>query len=115
MSFELNPDIIPTNFLTNSQLDQNILEKKNVPTNFKDNWGINERYIIDQFQEMFTRKTAHHPLMAMISTDTYIIWTNVLSKIHDDFDLGRDIFGQNVLTKFHADWAINMASGVFTG
>ncbi|KAH3872457.1 hypothetical protein DPMN_035673 [Dreissena polymorpha] len=44
------------------------------------------------------------------STQLHIIRANILK----NFELDRDIIGTNLLTKFHEDRTINMASRVFT-
>ncbi|KAH3713328.1 hypothetical protein DPMN_073118 [Dreissena polymorpha] len=45
----------------------------------------------------------------------HIIKTNTLTKIgHEIFELDRDFMGTKLLTKFHKDWTIHVASRVFT-
>ncbi|KAH3792449.1 hypothetical protein DPMN_145946 [Dreissena polymorpha] len=85
--------------------------KNNVLTNFHDDWAeiVTSR--------VFTRKTAPptdgHVFQRTGTTfklNQHIIKTNILT----NFELDRDFIGTKLLTKFHEDRTINVASRVFT-
>ncbi|KAH3712748.1 hypothetical protein DPMN_072504 [Dreissena polymorpha] len=87
------------------------IKKVNVLTNFHDDWAqmVTSR--------VFTRKTAPptggHVFQRTGATFTliqHIIKINILT----NFELDRDLIGTKLLTKFHEDRTINVASRVFT-
>ncbi|KAH3834679.1 hypothetical protein DPMN_108012 [Dreissena polymorpha] len=76
----------------------------NVLTKFHDDW---EKIVTSR---VFTRNTAQPP-----SGHLFEDWASyVTSTVFTSFNLSRGINGKNVLTKFHEDQTINVASGVFT-
>ncbi|KAH3858845.1 hypothetical protein DPMN_101485 [Dreissena polymorpha] len=80
------------------------INETNVLTKFHDDWANIVTYIV------FTRNTAP-PTGGHLHED----WaSNVTSTVFTSFKLSRGINGTNVLTKFHEDRTINVASGVFT-
>ncbi|KAH3877389.1 hypothetical protein DPMN_001254 [Dreissena polymorpha] len=93
--------------------------KTNVLTNFHDVWA---KIVTSR---VFTRKTApptgSHVIQWTGTTfelNQHIIETNIL-KLHEDwallhFELDRDFIETKLLTKFHEDPTINVASRVFT-
>ncbi|KAH3885383.1 hypothetical protein DPMN_009376 [Dreissena polymorpha] len=76
----------------------------NVLTKFHDDWAK----IVPS--RVFTRNTAPPP-GGHLHED---LASNVTSTVFTSFELSRGINGTNVLTKFHEDRTINVASGVFT-
>ncbi|KAH3862574.1 hypothetical protein DPMN_025543 [Dreissena polymorpha] len=87
-------------------------------TNFELVRDIDETNILTKFHDwakivtsrVFTMKTAPPP-----GGHLYENWaSNVTSTVFTSFELSRDINGTNVLTKFHEDLTINVASRVFT-
>ncbi|KAH3720254.1 hypothetical protein DPMN_063151 [Dreissena polymorpha] len=87
------------------------INKTNVLINFHDDWAeiVTSR--------VFTRKTApptgSHVFQRTGTTfelNQHIIKTNILT----NFELDRDFIGTKLLTKFHEDQTINVASRVFT-
>ncbi|KAH3715058.1 hypothetical protein DPMN_057762 [Dreissena polymorpha] len=87
------------------------INKSNVLTNFHDDWAkiVTSRVL--------TRKTAPptggHVFQRTGTTfelNQHIIKTNILT----NFELDRDFMGTKLLTKFHEDQTINVASRVFT-
>ncbi|KAH3810783.1 hypothetical protein DPMN_139181 [Dreissena polymorpha] len=87
------------------------INETNVLTKFHDDWA---KIVTSR---VFTRNTAPHPgsyvfqwTKTIFELNQYIIKTNILT----NFVLGRGIIGTNVLTKFHDDRTINVASRVFT-
>ncbi|KAH3720571.1 hypothetical protein DPMN_063471 [Dreissena polymorpha] len=87
------------------------INKTNVLTNFHDDWA---KIVTSR---VFTRKTApptgDHVFQRTGTTfelNQHIIKANILT----NFDIDLDIIGTNLLTKFHADRTINVASRVFT-
>ncbi|KAH3864328.1 hypothetical protein DPMN_027345 [Dreissena polymorpha] len=80
------------------------INETNVLTKFHDDWAK----IVTS--KVFTRNTAPPP-----GGHLHEDWpSNVTSTVFTSFELSRGIDGTNVLTKFHEDQAINVASGVFT-
>ncbi|KAH3719736.1 hypothetical protein DPMN_062607 [Dreissena polymorpha] len=82
------------------------IEKTATPPggHFHDDWAniVNSR--------VFTRKTAPSP-----GGHLHEDWAlNVTSTVFTSFEFSRGINGTNVLTKFHEDRTINVASGMFT-
>ncbi|KAH3728018.1 hypothetical protein DPMN_053963 [Dreissena polymorpha] len=77
------------------------INKTNVLINFHDDWAkiVTSRVL--------TRKTAP-PTGGHLHEDWAL---NVTSTV---FKINRDFIGTNLLTKFHEDLTINLASGVFT-
>ncbi|KAH3846338.1 hypothetical protein DPMN_088638 [Dreissena polymorpha] len=141
--FEIIQDIIETNFLTKFHEDwtinvaSRVFTRKNAPSPWQPDWTINVA------SRVLTRKTAPPPgghVFSPIWTifekcpapwQPYIIGmgqTNVASRVKNAPALGSHVFQANVtifeiiqdfietnfLTKFHEDWAINVASRVFT-
>ncbi|KAH3820730.1 hypothetical protein DPMN_122479 [Dreissena polymorpha] len=127
--FELNSHIKETNVLTkfHENWAKNVtsrtifelvrdINKTNVLTNFHDDWAK----IVTS--TVFTRKTAPptggHVFQRTGTTlkhNQHIIKTNILTTLHEDcFELDRDFIGTKLLTKFHEDRSINVASKVFT-
>ncbi|KAH3891040.1 hypothetical protein DPMN_015131 [Dreissena polymorpha] len=121
--FELIQDIIGTNLLSKFYEDRKInvasrvltrkyiencpspwrsyINKTNVLTKFHDDWTKNVT------SRVFTRNTATPP-----GGHVHKDWaSNVTSTI---FKLSQGINGKNVLTKFHEDRTISLASRVFT-
>ncbi|KAH3728292.1 hypothetical protein DPMN_054246 [Dreissena polymorpha] len=87
------------------------INKTNVLTNFHDDWA---KIVTSR---VFTRKTAlptgGHVFQRTGTTfelNQHINKANILT----NFELDRDIIGTNLLTKFHEDRTINVASRVFT-
>ncbi|KAH3823553.1 hypothetical protein DPMN_125360 [Dreissena polymorpha] len=87
------------------------INKTNVLTNFHDDWA---KIVTSR---VFTRKTApptgRHVFQRSGTTfelNQHIIKTNILT----NFELDRDFIGTKLLTKFHEDRTINVASRVFT-
>ncbi|KAH3775782.1 hypothetical protein DPMN_177189 [Dreissena polymorpha] len=87
------------------------INKTNVLTNFTDDWP---KILTSR---VFTRKTAPptggHVFQRTATTfelNQRIIMTNILT----NFELNRDFIGTKLLTKFHEDRTINVASRVFT-
>ncbi|KAH3735978.1 hypothetical protein DPMN_042539 [Dreissena polymorpha] len=87
------------------------INRTNVLTNFHDDWAKRVT------SRVFTRKTAPptggHVLQRIGTTcelNQDIIKTNILT----NFELGRDIIGTKLLTKFHRDVTRNVSSRVFT-
>ncbi|KAH3874831.1 hypothetical protein DPMN_038084 [Dreissena polymorpha] len=87
------------------------VNKTNVLTNFYDNWA---KILTSR---VFTRKTAPltggHVFQRTVTTfelNQHIIKTNILT----NFELDRDFTGTKLLTKFHEDRTINVASIVYT-
>ncbi|KAH3876384.1 hypothetical protein DPMN_000224 [Dreissena polymorpha] len=87
------------------------INKTNVLTNFHDDWAkiVTSRVL--------TRKTAPptggHVFQRTGTTfelNQHVIKTNILT----NFELDRDLIGTKLLTKFHEDRTINVASRVFT-
>ncbi|KAH3847762.1 hypothetical protein DPMN_090093 [Dreissena polymorpha] len=83
----------------------------NVLTNFHDDWA---KIVTSR---VFTRKTApptgghvFQPTGTTFELNQHIIKTNILT----NFELDRDFMGTKLLTKFHEDRTINVASRVFT-
>ncbi|KAH3734870.1 hypothetical protein DPMN_041320 [Dreissena polymorpha] len=84
-------------------VDSNINET-NVLTKFNDDWA---KIVTSR---VFTRNTAPPP-----GGHLHEDWaSNVTSTVFTSFKLSRGINGTNVLTKFHEDQTINVASRVFT-
>ncbi|KAH3879664.1 hypothetical protein DPMN_003570 [Dreissena polymorpha] len=87
------------------------INKTNVLTNFHDDWA---KIVTSR---VFTRKTAP-PIWGHVFQRTgttfklnqHIIKTNIFT----NFKLDQDFIGRKLLTKFHEDWTINVASRVFT-
>ncbi|KAH3790110.1 hypothetical protein DPMN_168305 [Dreissena polymorpha] len=77
------------------------INKTNVLINFHDDWAKNVT------SRVLTRETAF-PTGGHLHEDLAL---NVTSTV---FELDRDIIGTNLLTKFHEDQTINVASRVFT-
>ncbi|KAH3887212.1 hypothetical protein DPMN_011228 [Dreissena polymorpha] len=127
--FELNSHIKETNVLTkfHENWAKNVtssvhiekcpthwrpyINKTNVLTNFHDDRAKNVT------SRVFTRKTAPptggHVFQRTGNTselNQHIIKTNILT----NFELNRDFIGKKLLTKFHEDRTINVASKVFT-
>ncbi|KAH3700877.1 hypothetical protein DPMN_075858 [Dreissena polymorpha] len=104
--FELIQDIIGTNLLTKFHKDQKInvtskvLTRKNSPAPvFHEDRTINVASSVKNAPPpLLTRKNAPPP-GGHVFQPTGII-----------FELVRDIIGINLLTKFHEDWTINLAS-----
>ncbi|KAH3798890.1 hypothetical protein DPMN_152493 [Dreissena polymorpha] len=95
---------------TKFELVQDI-NKTNVLTNFHNDWA---KIVTSR---VFTRKTAPptggHVFQRTGTTfelNQHIIKTNILT----NFELNQDFIGTKLLTKFHEDWPINVASRVFT-
>ncbi|KAH3824447.1 hypothetical protein DPMN_126283 [Dreissena polymorpha] len=99
------------------ELIQDIIET-NLPTKFHEHWKINvaSRVFTRKLprprrpskivsSRVFTRNTAPPPGSHA---------SNVTSTVFTSFELSRGINGANVLTKFHEDQTINVASRVFT-
>ncbi|KAH3790132.1 hypothetical protein DPMN_168327 [Dreissena polymorpha] len=94
------------------------INKTNVLTNFHDDWAkiVTSRVI--------TRKTApptggyvFQRTGTTFELDQHITKTNILQNFdpaRPSFELDRDFIGTKLLTKFHEDWTINVASRVFT-
>ncbi|KAH3897675.1 hypothetical protein DPMN_021868 [Dreissena polymorpha] len=87
------------------------INKTNVLTNFHDDWA---KIVTSR---VFTRKTAPptggHIFQRTGTTfelNQHIIKTNILT----NFKLDQDFIRTKLLTKFHEDWTINVASRVFT-
>ncbi|KAH3894940.1 hypothetical protein DPMN_019100 [Dreissena polymorpha] len=87
------------------------INKTNVLTNFHDDWA---KIVTSR---VFTRKIAPpiggHVFQRTGTTfklNQHIIKTNILT----NFKLDQDFIGRKLLTKFHEDWTINVASTVFT-
>ncbi|KAH3749368.1 hypothetical protein DPMN_183865 [Dreissena polymorpha] len=87
------------------------INKTNVLTKFHDDWA---KIVTSR---VFTRNIAPSPgghvfhwTKTIFELNQHIIKTNILT----NFKLRRGIIGTNVLTKFHEDWTINVASRVFT-
>ncbi|KAH3822039.1 hypothetical protein DPMN_123808 [Dreissena polymorpha] len=87
------------------------INKTNVLTNFQDDWAQIGT------SRVFTRTTAPptggHVFQRTGTTfelNQHIIKTNILT----NFELDRDFIGTKLLTKFHEDQTINVASRVFT-
>ncbi|KAH3884581.1 hypothetical protein DPMN_008564 [Dreissena polymorpha] len=88
------------------------INKTNVLTNFHDDWA---KIVTSR---VFSRKTAPptggHVFQRTGTTfelNQHIIKTNILT---NSFQLDRDSIGTKLLTKFHEDRTINVASRVFT-
>ncbi|KAH3790930.1 hypothetical protein DPMN_169138 [Dreissena polymorpha] len=86
------------------------INKTNVLTNFHDDWA---KIVTSR---VFTRKTAPpiggHVFQRTGTTfklNQHIIKTNILT----NFKLDQDFIGRKLLTMFHEDWTINVASRVF--
>ncbi|KAH3699082.1 hypothetical protein DPMN_074036 [Dreissena polymorpha] len=80
------------------------INETNVLTKFHDDWA---KIVTSR---VFTRNTAPPP-----GGHLHKDWaSNVTSTVFTSFKLSRGINGTNVLTKFHEDRTINVASGVFT-
>ncbi|KAH3891420.1 hypothetical protein DPMN_015520 [Dreissena polymorpha] len=80
------------------------INETNVLTNFHDDWT---KIVTSR---VFTRNTAPPP-----GGHLHEDWaSNVTSTVFTSFELSRGINGTNVLTKFHEDRTINVASGMFT-
>ncbi|KAH3862279.1 hypothetical protein DPMN_025245 [Dreissena polymorpha] len=84
------------------------INKTNVLTNFHDDWA---KIVTSR---VFTRKTAPptggHIFQRTFKLNQHIIKTNIFT----NFELDRDFIGTKLLTKFHEDRTINVASRVFT-
>ncbi|KAH3876608.1 hypothetical protein DPMN_000455 [Dreissena polymorpha] len=120
--FELNQDIIETNLLTKFHEDwtinvaSRVLKRKNAPppwrpyiigmnllTKFHDDRTINvASRILTRFNYSHIRKNAPPP-------GGHVFQANVTI-----FELNQDIIETNLLTKFHEDRKINVASRVLT-
>ncbi|KAH3879343.1 hypothetical protein DPMN_003245 [Dreissena polymorpha] len=117
--------------VTNFKIIQNIIET-NLLTKFYEDWTINvasrvltrkiyiiETNVLTKFHDdwakivtskVFTRNT-DPPLGGHLHED----WaSNVTSTVFTSFKLSRGVYRTNVLTKFHEDQTINVASGVFS-
>ncbi|KAH3785904.1 hypothetical protein DPMN_164000 [Dreissena polymorpha] len=88
-----------------------VINKTNVLTKFHDDWA---KIVTSR---VFTRKTApptgghaFHRTGTTFELNQHIIKANILT----NFELDRDIIWTNFLTKFHEDQTINVVSGVFT-
>ncbi|KAH3857634.1 hypothetical protein DPMN_100245 [Dreissena polymorpha] len=82
------------------------INKTNVLINFHGDWA---KIVTSR---VFTRKTAP-------PTGCHVFqWTGTTFEHkhigHEIFELDRDFMGTKLLTKFHEDWTINVASRVFT-
>ncbi|KAH3707544.1 hypothetical protein DPMN_066953 [Dreissena polymorpha] len=91
------------------QLVQEI-NKTNVLTNFHDDWA---KIVTSR---VFTRKTApptgDHVFQR--TGTTFELSQHIKTNILTNFELDRDFIGTKLLTKFHEDRTINVASRVFT-
>ncbi|KAH3770640.1 hypothetical protein DPMN_171932 [Dreissena polymorpha] len=120
-TFELNQHIINTDIETNFKLDQ---DGTNLLTMFHDDRTINvasrvfrknvDGRTTDKYQKT-APPTGGHAFQRTRTTfelnhHTCIIKTNILT----NFKLDRDFIGTKLLTKFHEDRTINVASRVFT-
>ncbi|KAH3803185.1 hypothetical protein DPMN_156886 [Dreissena polymorpha] len=111
--FELIQDIIETNLPTEFHEDRTlnvasrVLTRKTAPApggHLHDDWATIGT------SRVFTRNTAPPP-----GGHLHEDWaSNVTSTVFTSFELSRGINGTNVLTKFHEDQTINVASRVFT-
>ncbi|KAH3752999.1 hypothetical protein DPMN_187627 [Dreissena polymorpha] len=121
--FELIQDIIQTNLLTKFHEDWTINVASRVLTRktatppgghvFSPIWTIFELFHDDWAKivtcRVFIRNTAPPP-----GSHLHEDWaSNVTSTVFTSFELSRGINGTNVLTKFHEDQTINVASRVF--
>ncbi|KAH3841967.1 hypothetical protein DPMN_115454 [Dreissena polymorpha] len=80
------------------------INKTNVLSKFHDDWA---KIVTSR---VFTRNTATPP-----GGNLHEDWaSNVTSTVFTSFELSQGINGTNVLTKFHEDRTINVASGLFT-
>ncbi|KAH3864643.1 hypothetical protein DPMN_027666 [Dreissena polymorpha] len=82
------------------------INKINVLTKFHDDWSKNVTY------KLFTRNTAPPPWRPLHEDWASNVTSTVFTSIPFEFD--QDIIGTNLLTKFHADQTINVATRVFT-
>ncbi|KAH3698646.1 hypothetical protein DPMN_086191 [Dreissena polymorpha] len=113
------------------------IQEKNVLTKCHEDWTKNvTSRVFTCFHYIHIEKTAPPPLAAIfmmigqkIVTSRVFTWntapppgghlhedwaSNVTFTVFTSFELGRGIIGTNVLTKFHEDRTINVASRMFT-
>ncbi|KAH3789749.1 hypothetical protein DPMN_167937 [Dreissena polymorpha] len=109
-TFELNQHIIKIKILTNFELDRDIIGT-NLLTKFQEDRTKNVA------SRVFTRKTSpptgghvYQQTRTTFELNQHIIKTNILT----NFKLDQDFIGTKLLTKFHEDRKINVASRVFT-
>ncbi|KAH3825508.1 hypothetical protein DPMN_127385 [Dreissena polymorpha] len=118
--FELNRHIQKTHVLTKFHEDwtkkiencpapwRPYINETNVLTKCHDDWA---KIVTSR---VFTRNTAPPP-GGHVFQRTGTNWaSNVTSTVFTSYELSRTINGINILTKFHEDQTINVASGVFT-
>ncbi|KAH3861769.1 hypothetical protein DPMN_024719 [Dreissena polymorpha] len=132
--FFLIQDIVTTNGLTKNNVASLGLTRKNATTP----WRL---YIVTT--NGLTKNNVFQLNGTIFELVQYIIWTNLLTKFHEDrtinvdslvitmkndppngdhvfqptgtiFELVQDIMGTNLVTKFHEDWKIIVASRVLT-
>ncbi|KAH3882951.1 hypothetical protein DPMN_006898 [Dreissena polymorpha] len=85
------------------------INETNILTKFHDDWAKSVT------SRVFTRNSAPPPGGHVFQRTGTIYWaSNVTSTVFTSFELSRCINGTNVLTKFHEDQTINVASRVFT-
>ncbi|KAH3719092.1 hypothetical protein DPMN_061921 [Dreissena polymorpha] len=136
-NIKLDLDIVQTNILLHDDWAKNVTSRKNAPPTgshvFSPIWtifelvrDINKTNVLTNFHvdwakivtsRVFTRKTAPptggHVFQRTGTTfelNQHIIKTDILT----NFELDRDFIGTQLLTKFHEDRTINVASRVFT-
>ncbi|KAH3778743.1 hypothetical protein DPMN_180214 [Dreissena polymorpha] len=86
------------------------INKTNFLTNFHDDWA--KIFLYNQIRKT-APPTGRHVFQQTGTTfklNQHIIKTNILT----NFELNQDFIGTKLLTKFHEDWTINVASRVFT-
>ncbi|KAH3792698.1 hypothetical protein DPMN_146197 [Dreissena polymorpha] len=125
-----------TNLLTQFHGDCtiNVASRTNLLTKFHDDWTINvasrvltmktapspgghfhDDWAKNVTSTVFTRNTAPPHGGHVFQRTGPIYWaSNVTSTVFTSFELSRGINRKNVLTKFHEDQTINVASRVFT-
>ncbi|KAH3861792.1 hypothetical protein DPMN_024742 [Dreissena polymorpha] len=122
--FELIQDIIQTNLLTKFLEDWTInlafrvLTRKTAPPPgshvFSPIWTIFELFY-DAWAKIVTSRVFTWNTAPLPGSHLHEDWaSNVTSTVLTSFELSRGINGTNVLTKFHEDQTINVASRVFT-
>ncbi|KAH3710119.1 hypothetical protein DPMN_069586 [Dreissena polymorpha] len=114
--FELIQDIIKTNLLTIFHQDWtiNVASREKCPTpggHFHEDWTIN----------VASRVKNAQPLAAMFFKQCgTILLSKVLTRFYYNSHIRKNapphnIIGINLLTKFHVDWTINVASSIHIG
>ncbi|KAH3778412.1 hypothetical protein DPMN_179870 [Dreissena polymorpha] len=114
-TFELNQDIIKTNVLTNFELGRDFIGTK-LLTKFHED-GTRNQMLTDERTDIRRTKTGHKssPEQSVYRRkNAPPTCGHVFQATGTNFKLVQNIIGTNLLTKFHDDRTINMASRVLT-